>query len=411
MNPRRDIREAGLASPVGVVAALVLAVAAIGAIGIGRMSAVRGDLQRSADASALAATELIRLHGLPFDAALQAAAEENGNFSSKNPVSYTWQVTETETEIEIKVTTRTVLALTQSIFNGSANLSRKATATLPQTVISSTEQRLPKLVLMLDYSGSMTLPITGGGASRAIDILETSVGNLLDAGLQVDYGAVFYNSGVFDFVGLGAGAENQIRNRMNNYDAGGGTNYAAPLNRARLILEGTENTGYYVLMVSDGEPNSLDGIASAANALWGMDATIFSLEIRREGSSAAQTQNLVNISGTPTDRQNPDYHFAATTGQELVNQFTNIVAEIVCRAGPVVPAPADPADMQLLLSKPGVDDIDLELVANVFDEPGTYGFQYDPGTAMVSLTDIACTAVIDDGYLLISRSTPGRLTE
>ena len=45
---------------------------------------------------------------------------------------------------------------------------------MSQTRFDEAERRLPKLVLVLDYSGSMRLPFSGGGA-RAIDVLEDSV--------------------------------------------------------------------------------------------------------------------------------------------------------------------------------------------------------------------------------------------
>jgi Mg-chelatase subunit ChlD len=401
-----------MASAMATIIIMVLGTTAVGAIGLGRMTAVRSDLQRSADGSALAAVELIRKNGLPLTAEMQQAAESTGQVSTKTPVGFDWRVTSTADYVEVEVVTRTELELTEMVWNGGRELSRRTVARLPQSVISQTERRKPKLVLALDYSGSMTLPFTGATGQRAIDILEISVAGLLNADLDIDYASVFYNSGVFDHVGFGGSAINQILNRFDNYDAGGGTNYSSPLGRARSILAAEEDTGRYVLMVSDGQPGDSPGqIASAASSLWAIDATIFSLEIRRHGSSPALAQNLIAISGTPADRGDPSYHFVATSGTELVDQFSNILAEIACRAGPVTPAPADPSDLSLLLFKPGMTDIALVPVADVFSSPGVYGYSYDAGTQMVALTDRTCSAVLDSGYKILSRSQPGVLVE
>ena len=259
----------------------------------------------------------------------------------------------------------------------------------------------------------MALPIIGGaGGARAVDILEASISGLLDADLPVDYAAAFYNSGVFDFARFGPSSIATIRDHMDFHDAAGGTAYAGPLQMAHDMLAEVDDTGYYVLMVSDGQPgDSAGGIQAAAERLWDLDATIFSLEIRRQGSSAALAQNLINISGTPASRGDSNYHFVATSSQELANQFANIMAEIVCRAGPLDPPPSDPDQMVLLLTKLNSNDIELASVEDVFADPGLYGYNYDPSTQMVNLTDSACTAVLDEGYKLISRSERGKLIE
>jgi len=409
---RAGTAERGIATPIAAVLALVLATAAMGAIGLGRMSVVRSDLQRAADAAALAATELIRLHGLPLESNLEQSAESTGQRSVNIPASFEWKIVDNGDHIDIEVVAKAKLELTQMVFGGTKELSRRAVARLPQTEITATERRRPKLAILLDYSGSMALPITGGGGERAVDILELSVNGLLDADLPVEYAAAFYNSGVFDFARFGPDAIDEIKDHMDFHDAAGGTGYSAPLSLAYDMLSSVEDTGYYVLMVSDGQPfDSPEAIRNAANRLWGIDATIFSLEIRRQGSSAELAQNLINISGTPASRGDTNYHFVAQTGQELVDQFTNIIAEIVCRAGPLDPVPSDPNDVVLLLTKPGVGDVELLSVADVFADPDLYGYNYDVDTHVVNLTDRACSAVLDQGYRLISRSERGRLAE
>ena len=152
MNRRRQhrVREAGIATPIAAIISLALAVTVVGAIGLGRMTAVRSDLQRAADASALAATELIRLHGLPFVGEYRDSAEATGQLSVKNPTDFKWIITDEGDHIRIEVAASTELELTEMVFGGGAELSRRAVARLPQTEISATERRRPKLAMRLD---------------------------------------------------------------------------------------------------------------------------------------------------------------------------------------------------------------------------------------------------------------------
>lgn len=357
------------------------------------------------------ASQVIRANGLPFDTDERLSAEALAQLSVRTGVTFSWNLTETEDFIEVELVTSADVEVSAAVFaGGRRTLTRRATARLPQREISATERRRPKLVLLLDYSGSMDLAIDGSSTRRAIDVLEDSIDALLAADLEVDYAAALYNSRVFDSVAFGPSAVGQIRDAFDRYDAGGGTDYTSPLRRATSLLTSEEDTGYYVLMVSDGAPNSSAGIARAAQDLWEIDATIFSLEIRRSGSTPALSRNLIRISGTPGDRGSADYHFVAESPEELVERFESIIAEIVCRAGPVDPAPADPTELSVILSKPGFEDRILRPTNDVFAEPGAYAFNYDPETQMVQLTDRACSAVLDSGYRLISRSQRGRLT-
>jgi hypothetical protein len=416
MTPARSParRERGAVTPTMIVAALLLCVVAMGAITIGRLAAVRADAQRAADAGALAALQIVRDRGMPFDASARAAAEALARRNAALPARFQWRVTESADTVEIEVTAAIDVDQPTLVFAaGAAEVRGRSVARLPQRRFDDAERRLPKLVMALDYSGSMALPFSGGGA-RAIDVLEDSVEGLLGAALDIDYGAAFYSSGVFRTVGIGASAPNQIVSTMNAYDAGGSTNTGAALTSARNLLLAAPDTGRYVLLVSDGEPCcESDAFArgrAAATALWNAGVTIYTLEIRRSGSSAALDQFMTDVAGSPSSRRDPNYHFVATSAAALVDQFRNIVASIVCKVGPVSPAPSDPTSLRVYLEQGGAERA-LPATDDLARDRALERYRWERADATVRLTAAACDSVLDAGAEVVVRFDRPALAE
>ena len=409
--------QSGAFTPLAGAAALVLAALALGSITVGRLSIVKADSQRAADAAALAATQLIRDRGLPYDASARLAAEATGRGNSPLPIVFTWTVTEDGDSVDIQVQAQIAVTGPTLIMNGGSRIvTSSAVAQVAQSRFDEAERRLPKLVLALDYSGSMTLPFSGG-SGMAIDVLETSVSTLLAANLDIDYGAVFFSSNVFRTHAISPAAPGQILNTMAAFGAGGSTNTAAALNRARDVLAAAPDTGRYVLLVSDGEPccasNSFSAARAAADNVWNLGATIFTLEIRRSGSGAALAQFMTDVAGTPGSRHNPSYHFVATSAADLLDEFENIVANIVCSVGPLAPAPADLATLHVFLAS-GTDERVVPAIpagAELADFPGEERYRYDAGSQTVRLTERACDAVIESGDDIVVRFDQPTLIE
>jgi Flp pilus assembly protein TadG len=397
-----------------IVAALLLCVVAMGAITIGRLAVLRSDAQRAADAAALAALHTIRERGMPFDAGARAAAEALARRNAALPAQFQWRVTEAVDAVEIQVTATIAVDQPTLVFAaGTSEVRARAVARLPQRRFDEAERRLPRLAMVLDYSGSMSLPFSGGGA-RAIDVLEDSVEGLLAAGLDIDYGAAFYSSAVFRTVAIGAGAPNQIISTMNTYDAGGTTNTGAALAAARNLLLAAPDTGRHVLLVSDGEPcceaDSFARGRAAAVELWNAGVTIYTLEIRRAGSSPALDQFMTDVAGSPSSRRDRNFHFVATTPAALVDQFRNIVASIVCKVGPVTPAPSDPALVRVYLEQGGSERA-LQATDDLARDRALVRFRWEPADATVRLTAAACDQVLDAGAEVIVRFDRPALTE
>jgi hypothetical protein len=260
----------------------------------------------------------------------------------------------------------------------------------------------------------MALPFSGGG-SRAIDVLESSVRGLLNANLRVEYGAVFYSTNVFRTHALGPSTPAAINSSMNTYDAGGNTNTAAGLATATNIVTAGQNTGRYILLVSDGEPccgsNSFSAARQAAANAWGQDVTIFTLEIRRSGSSSALDQFMTDVAGSPSSRRDRNYHFVATTASALVTQFQNIVASIVCKAGPLTPSPSDLSSLRVFLSRSATNERAVPATNDLARDRFIEAYQYNAADQSIRLTERACDAVIDSGDEIVVRFDRPTLTD
>ncbi len=418
MRPGREWRgQRGAFTPLMGAAVLLLAVVGLGGLMVGRLSVVKADSQRAADAAALAAAQAIRERGLPFDGTARGAAEAAGRRNTQLPVDFDFDVVETEDSVDIRVTTQIQVSGPQLVVNGgSRSVSSTATASVEQTRFDEAERRLPKLVLVLDYSGSMSSPFSGGGG-RAIDVLEASVRGLLAADLRIDYGGVFYSTNVFRTHAISDAAPGQIASTMDTFDAGGTTNTASAITAARNLLSGADDTGRFILVVSDGEPccasNSFSAARNAANAAWNIGATIFTLEIRRSGSSAALDQFMTDIAGEPTSRGDRNFHFVATSASDLADEFNEIVANIVCSVGPVEPLPDDMSTLKVFLS--GVaGDREVRPIGpgdELADFRTQERYRFDTDTSTIRLTEAACDAVIDNGDEVVLRYDRPILTE
>lgn len=407
--------ERGAITPAMGAAVIMLAVVSLGGIALGRIAAARQDAQQAADATALAAADIVRERGFPFDANDRLAAEAVGRRNSKLPISFNWNVQQQPDAVAFTVTSSIDVAMPALAFTDSSKqVQANATGEIPQRRFDEAERRLPKLTLVLDYSGSMSLPFSGG-SGQAIDALESSVRSLLNANLRIEYGAVFYSTNVFRTHGIGPNTPAAINSSMNSYGAGGSTNTAAGINRATNILTAAQNTGRYILLVSDGEPccggNAFGAGRQAAVNAWNNDVTIFTLEIRRSGSSSALDRFMTDVAGSPTSRRDRNYHFVATTAAALVTQFQNIVASIVCKAGPLSPAPTDLSSLRVFLSRSATNERAVPATNNLAADRFTEAYQYNPADQTIRLTERACDAVIDNGDEIVVRYDRPTLTD
>ena len=209
-------------------------------------------------------------------------------------------------------------------------LTASAESFAAEKVITEVEERRPKFVMVLDYSGSMSHDFSG---DTRIGALKAAVNGILAENFNIDYAVVLFESGLRGSVGFGANNVRAIRDMVNSNDPGGATNYTAGMQRAHQFLRNQEDTGLYVLFASDGAPNPAnENGRNQANAMWNEGITTMTLNI---GAGPGQRPNLIAISGRDGERANPDYMIEAATADALVQAFEDIVGSIVCRA--VVP--------------------------------------------------------------------------
>lgn len=406
---RRDVRERGSVTPLVWGVSLVFVAFALGGATIGRQAAVRQDAQRAADAAVLAASYVIKEQGLPFTPAKRTIAESIARKNSGLPATFVWTLSETGTYVDFTVTASLTMggALKWMYPSGTTTVNARAKGRATQSKFDEATRRLPKFVLVLDYSGSMNQIMDGGGGKKAIDVLEDNVRTLLDLGLDIEYGAVLFETDIRTSVGIGPGAPGLIKARMAANGADGWTCTSCGLNRANNLLSAVEDTGRYVLLVSDGDPNEGGGKAGARTAaagLWGIGATIFTLHIDWTGGTNTGLRDfLISVSGTPGGHPDAGYYYRATDAGTLASTFSSIVSSIVCSVGPMAPAPSDPASMRVFLRTPAGIERAIPAVADLAAAAGIEAYRWDGPTATVRLTETACDAVMDASNEVVVR--------
>lgn len=390
---------------------------AISALYIGRWLNQQEEAQNRADAVSLAAMLIARKEGtnrVCGHGLLRAMMEQNGNIELdgvqtarlddcgrfveiRNPdgtISYQF-VIGTSTELE-----RGPLAdplLGNARFETMRSRSRSA---ITQENFDDAERRRPKFVLVLDYSGSMN---AGFGGSTRIATLKRAVNRFLNLRLEIEIGVVIFSSDVIDVEATAFDNGDAISDAIDRR-ADGSTNYQAALDAARGIVTQGDNTGRYVLFISDGAPTAGGDPLNAADRLRGQDTTIFTLNI---GGGQAQADLLRDMGGNmdPDAYGNDDYYFSAVNEDELFRTFEAIISNILCAVGPLQ-ANQDlrPDDVYVFLKEGGVET-PLPRAPNLADDNvrDTLAHNYTPAERKVRLTEAACDRVIEDGAEIVVR--------
>lgn len=195
------------------------------------------------------------------------------------------------------------------------------------------------IILLLDYSGSMQ--------GNRISQLKNAVRTFVSQNYDLDYSVLLYNSNVINFTNISKGLnhDQNVLSIVNRNRPSGGTNFVKPLQKAKELIDRTDNEAYYIIMVSDGSPNE-GGQASSnyvRNVLRNQNIndcyystkdnpciTIYSLAVDN-----ADVSVLNQISGNAVNQNPQEYSFSITANQ-VITAFSAIVAEIVCRIGPVL---------------------------------------------------------------------------
>jgi len=194
------------------------------------------------------------------------------------------------------------------------------------------------VILLLDFSGSMK--------GNRITQLKSAVQTFVAQNYDLDYAVVLYNSDVINFTEISKGLnhDQRVLSIVNGNNPAGGTNFVKPLQKSKDLIDRTNNEAYYIIMVSDGSPNEggSDSINYVQNVLRNRDVndcyystsnspciTLYSLAVDN-----ADTTVLNQISGNAIN-QNPDEYSFSINANQVLTAFSALIAEIVCRIGPV----------------------------------------------------------------------------
>ena len=276
------------------------------------------------------------------------------------------------------------------------------------------EERRPKFVLVLDYSGSMGSPFGNGNRT---DALKQAVNALLGRHYRVDYGAVIFDNSIVATVPIAQDNERAVAAQVNRFGPMGGTCYNG-LATALGMLRQQPNHGYYVLFATDGDPNPgcSNGRAESVQ-LWNNDVTIFTLNIGAQGSFR---QLLIDLSGAPNRRHDQRFALEAGNADALRRTFDRIIGFIVCRVN--VPSPeVAPLRDQIYVSveengaERPVERVGLDPFMNQpeqFDGRAVCAFDPEGGEhGQLILNQRACQPIIDGNARMVMRyQRPGLAT-
>lgn len=194
------------------------------------------------------------------------------------------------------------------------------------------------VILLLDYSGSMN-------GNRIIQ-LKNTVNQFITSSFNLSYSVILYNNNIISFSNINKGQQhdNFVSNIVNNHNPGGGTNFINPIQKAMEQIQTTNYEAYYILLVSDGQPN--EGInqsktyvennilsISDRNCVYSTRTnpciTVYTL-----GVDNANTSALHAISGNAISQDPLEFSYMVNANQTEA-AFNSILEEIICRVGPI----------------------------------------------------------------------------
>ncbi|MCA9559529.1 MAG: VWA domain-containing protein, partial [Myxococcales bacterium] len=298
-------------------------------------------------------------------------------------------------------------------FEDDVVLNSRSVVDLPQSNLRDVERKLPRLVLVLDYSGSMkycfnnSLPPCPGGQLVRIDALREAVDALLDVE-NIEFGGVLFSDGIVDFepdIDSDGPHRDAIADMVFDNNPDGYTHYDAGLRKAEDILRFDDGPGKgYVLLVSDGAPTGGHEGLNDARRLWARGYTILTLSIVLDGQTARP--QLIDVSGEPGNPGDRNLALVASNGAQVAAIFRNIAGELLCRLGPINPEPqAGERVFAFLVDRFGTETPlqRYDGIAGVRDHEDEKGFTHLPDENKVMLTLSACDEVLDRGAHVVVR--------
>ena len=195
------------------------------------------------------------------------------------------------------------------------------------------------VIFLLDYSGSMQ--------GNRINQLKTAVRYFINENYNLSYSVIIYNDDIIATSNIGKSPNhNQAAlSILNSNNAGGGTSFIRPVQKAMQQISDTDYEVYYIVLISDGSPN--EGITASRdfvnNNIMNIEDEFCILSTSQNpcisiftlGVDNADTGALSQLSGNTINRNPNEYMYTANANQTSA-AFNAIIEEIMCRIGPVI---------------------------------------------------------------------------
>lgn len=450
---RRDTQR-GAMLPIIFGATMLLAVLAFGGFTMLRVVVGRHEAQRAADSAVLVAANIVKHEGLPFDANKQGKAEAIARANSGLQLEFHWDpVQESKDFVDIPCHVTAKVPAPSFIFSsGFVEVRGSAVGTAPQTTMDQVVRKYPKLVLVLDFSGSMWRKLgtdpgpDGNGVwtnsktdpANSYQKLLKAVNMLLDLKYDIKYGLVIFETKVIAAatVPIALGNRELVQQKVNaNYScpaadgsASCTTNSAAGLKEAHKLFDNSPgDEGRYILFVSDGQPNAEGPAIQEAQKLFNLNTgivTIFTLHLVNYPTGLTALKNfMLKISGLPDTSEGEvteDYYAKADSDAEIMKEFKRIGAALACQIGPLDPVPPNPEKMHIFIKAPGGDESVIlnskkatppaKKIGNLWDDTmqfytGLYYF-YKADTKTLYVTPSVCDRVTAGEPVIIRFASP-----
>ena len=194
------------------------------------------------------------------------------------------------------------------------------------------------VIFLLDYSGSMR--------NNRIRQLKNAFNEFVSRNYDLNYAVVLYNSDIIDYTDISKGLnhDQSAMAAVNNNRIGGGTNFVRPLEKALELINDSNHQSYFIILVSDGSPNEGQSPSErfVQNSIRSIDQSFCILSTFQDpcitiytlGVDNANQGVLRSLSGNALDNDANNYSFGIDANQ-TVTAFEAIIAEIVCRIGPI----------------------------------------------------------------------------
>jgi len=234
------------------------------------------------------------------------------------------------------------------------------------------------ITFILDYSGSMN---SFNRRQQLINAFNQFIAGQYD----IKYGASLFSTDTLRpsvNINKGGGHDAAASRRISGQAAEGSTNFTAGLSEAKRLLIGQPIDRHFFVFITDGDPTAgSEPISWVRSNIFNTNPqncrrlnpdenciTIYSLGVN---ISEGNVQRLIQMSGNASTPQNQrEEYFYYARNDQIGRAFDAIIANILCKWGPIAPIPQNLQDLRnlnLFLNDMPVERNDWEIDENTFE--------------------------------------------